>query len=191
MAICTLSFNFPDSIPGGTGPYKTSLDVSLEEEDDMPSCLAAGVAWWIAATTFRGYFASIMGNCTVSLEGVWGGLVSELATDSATTATGTVPDMPGASMRAIKLGPRPEGGRRGSMYWPGISGAVTAGTGIVDLTPRANMKTALDDLISDLNASNAGAQVVQRHTVAGEETTSPVEEFSIASTITWMQRRYR
>lgn len=191
MAICSLSFNFPISISGGTGPYKTGFDVEVPLSSDMDNVVGAAVAWWIAATTFRGYLASSMGGPTVELIGEFSGAVVELATDTSTPATGSAPDLPGASLRAIKMGNRPAGGRRGSMYWPGLSGSVTQGNGAVDSTPLANSESALDDLREDLEASAAGVVIMQRHVVDGSESATVVTGFSVQPTISWLQRRYR
>lgn len=191
MSICALSFNFSGEIPGGTAPYKTGFDVEIALSSDQDNVLAAAVAWWEAATTFRGYFASALGIPTVLLIGEFGGVVTEQSTLCATPPSGSVPDLPGASMRAIKVGNRPAGGRRGSMFWPGVSGAITSGNGALDSTPRTNMRTALEDLREDIEASAAGAYIVQRHNVAGSESSTAVVDWEIAPTLTWMQRRYR
>lgn len=191
MSICALAFNFAGEIPGGSAPYKTGFDVEVNLSSDGDNVVGAAVAWWEAATTFRGYLASALGIPTVTLVGEFSGVVTEWATVAATPPSGSVPDLPGASIRAIKIGNRPAGGRRGSMFWPGVSGSITSGNGALDSTPRTNIRTALEDLREDLEASAAGVYIVQRHNVAGSESTTAVVDWDVAPTLTWMQRRYR
>jgi len=191
MAICNLSFNFSASIPGGSGPYKTGVDVEVPTAGDMPAVLAAAVAWWSAATSFRALFAASMGAPLVVLRGEFGGTVVEEATQSASAPTGLTPDLPGVSLRAIKIGSRPVGGRRGSMFWPGLVGTETDALGQVDSGARTDAKVALDDLIADIEGSVVGAYVAQVHVVAGDETTTVVNEWTISPTMSWLNRRYR
>lgn len=191
MATAKLSFNFPGEISGGTGPYKTSIDLESPLAGDFGDILTAVSAWWEASATFRGYLSSAMGAPLLTLGGEFGGIAVEDSLQTASAPTGGAPDLPGASIRAIKLGSRPAGGRRGSMFWPGVSGTATQATGALDATPRTNIGLALNDLRDDIEAAVAGAYLKQLHVVDGSPSETAVTDFSIAPTISWLQRRYR
>jgi len=191
MALSELSFNFSGTISGGSGPFKTAIGVEVPLALDMPTVLSEVSDWWEAASTFRGYFASTLGAPLLLLQGEFSGIVVEESLQTASAPTGGAPDLPGASMRAVKLGSRPVGGKRGSMFWPGLSGTVTQATGIVDSTPATNMHVALEALRTAVEGAAAGAYLAQRHVVDGVESVTPVIDFDISNTLTFMNRRYR
>lgn len=190
MAICTLSFTFNSGPAGSTPPLKTSLDFQCGSALDMETIVGDVDEWWTAAADMRGQLSDAMDKPIISAIGVFSGVAVEYSLEAATATSGTAPDLPGASLRAIKLGNRPPGGRRGSMFWPGLSGSATAADGTVDAPDAAVFKAALDGLLAAIEIT-AGAYATQVHNVGGVASDTAITEFSIAPTLSFLQRRYR
>lgn len=187
-----VDFTFNAGPSGTTPPLKTGLWV-FSADDDVAGTRTAVEAWWNAATTFRGYFASAMGTPTITGRGVVGGIVTETS-GTGSAPSGSAPDLPGAALRAIALGSRPEGGRYPSMFWPCVSGSVTDAAGALGSTERTNADSALTQLITDLKVATPGSERFwcAVHRIGGGSTTiTEVTSISIASTLSWLQRRYR
>lgn len=190
MAICYLDFTFLSGPIGSTPPFKTGLDFECVSALDMENVLSDVDDWWTAALDFRNLLQSTMGKPTITVGGVFSGIAVEYSIEAASGPGGTTPDLPGVALRCIKLGNRPPGGRRGSMFWPGLEGPATGATGAVEPADMATAKAALDGLLAAIEQTT-GAYGVQRHNVGGVASATAVTEFSIAPTLTWMQRRYR
>ena len=132
MATCALNFTFSGAIPGGTPPYKTGLHFECGSAIDMETILGDVDEWFTAASLMRAQLYSLMAPTVISVAVVFAGVAVEYAMDATSEPTGSAPDLPGASLRAIKLGNRPPGGRRGSMFWPGLSGSASGADGLID-----------------------------------------------------------
>lgn len=187
-----VDFNFASGPTGTSPPFKTGLWV-FDTLDATSGTLDIVHDWWEAATTFRGYLSSAMGIPTITIRGVVSGNVEEESV-TGSAPTGSAPDLPGVALRALLLGSRPEGGRNPSMFWPCLSGSVTAGDGTVGSTERTNSNTALNTLRTDLLVGTPGSERFwcAVHRVGGGSTTiSQVNSVSVQSTLSWLQRRYR
>jgi hypothetical protein len=179
--------------PGGTTPpFKTGYWV-FDTSDDTAAVLSASTAWLSGQTTFRGYFSSAMGAPVVTARAVIGGIVVE-SSGTGVAMTGGAPDLPGASLRALLLGSRPEGGRNPSMFWPCLSGTVTDAAGALGSTEKTNSNTALNGLINTMKIVTPGSEryLAAVHRVGGGPTTiTEVTSIQTQPTMSWLQRRYR
>lgn len=190
MAICRFAFDFIGNIAGSTPPFRTGFDFECDSLIDMEECVEDVDDWWTAASAFRGLLASTMTAPILTAFGDFGGLAQEYSKEATDAPTGSTPDLPGVSLRAVKMGNRPVGGRRGSMFWPGLEGSSTGADGSVDGADAVIAKTALDGLIAAVE-STPGRFMVTKHVVGGDTTATAVTEFSIWPKCTFMNRRYR
>lgn len=191
MPICSLDFVF-DQATIGTPPFRTGFDVDIPTTtDELVDAMDAAANWWTTATTFRSYIAAAMGGPRVEVAGIFSGVVFEDTTTNLGVPTGLVPELPGVSFRAVKLGNRPAGGRRGSMFWPGAENSAHDGDGILQGTTRVDLQAGLETLRTDLEASNPGVFISQSHTVAGVSSSTAVTNFQVMNTVSFLQRRYR
>lgn len=191
MPICTISQTWA-APEYGTGPFRTSLDVDVASStSEAVDAMEAWEAWWTSASTFLGYFDSGLGQSSLTVTGVFGGVVFEDQISGLTAPTGLDPELGGVSLRAVKLGNRPEGGRRGSMFWPGLENSAHGSNGLLLGSCEADTQAGLNTLLADLEASAVGTTVVQRHIVAGDESTTVVTGFDVSPSVSFLQRRYR
>ena len=77
------------------------------------------------------------------------------------------------------------------MYWPGLSAGANGTDGIIDAPDVTVWNLALGDLITAVEGAAAGVYIGQRHIVDGVETFTPVTDFAVQPTVTFMNRRYR
>lgn len=191
MTVCRISQEWANP-EYGSGPFKTSLEVDVPAStSELVDAMEAWEAWWESATTFIGYFDAGLGVSTLTGTGVFGGVVFEHQIANLSAPTGLDPELGGVSARAIKLGNRPEGGRRGSMFWPGLENSAHSSSGALVGSTAADLNAGLETLLSDLEASAVGLTVVQSHNVAGDTSTTVVTGFDIAPTVSFLNRRYR
>lgn len=191
MPVCKLSQVW-DSPTFGTGPFRTSLEVDIPTSSaELQDAVDAWEAWWAADTLLRPYIYSGLGTSQILGIGTFAGVVVEVSAGPCIAPSGLAPELPGVSFRVGKLGNRPEGGRRGSMFWPGAENSAHDGDGILQGSAASDIQTSLDNLRDDLEASNPGVVVVQSHTVAGNTTVTAVTGFDTYSTVSFLQRRYR
>lgn len=176
----------------GSGPFKTSLDVVVpSSQAEMVLAAEAWEDWWNADTLLRPYLDSGLGQSFITARGVFGSAVIEEVVGPLVAPSGLDPELPGVSFRVLKLGPRPEGGRRGSMFWPGVENSAHDSHGALIGATAGDISTAVDNLRVAIEASTVGVQVVQRHIVAGDVTDTPISGFQCQSTVSYLNRRYR
>lgn len=191
MPTCKLSITWPTPATG-TGPFKTGFDFTVPGgSSDQEDVVDAVEAWWEAQTNFRAIFSSGLGIGTVSSVGEFGGVVVEYTGPALSAPTGSTPDLPGVSLRLIKVASRPAGGRRGSMFWPQPNSGVIDAEGFVAAGTVTIANTAGAALITAVEGAVTGAELVQVHNVAGTPTETLVTSFSCASTASYLNRRYR
>lgn len=191
MPVCHLSFNWPTPSVG-SGPFKTGFDYEVPGgSGDQEDVADAVLAWWNAATTFRGYFYSALFTGNVTSIGEFGGSVVEYTAGTLVQPSGIAPDLPGCSMRGLKIASRPAGGRRGAMYWPLLEGSAYDADGVITGTPLSDLTAGLEAMRAAVEAAVVGAVIVQKHVVAGTETFNQVTAFACAPSVTFMNRRYR
>lgn len=192
MPTCHLSFNW-DSPAIGSGPFKTGFDYEVPGgSSDQEDVVGAVWTWWQSgAATFKGYLSSDLGAGYVSSIGEFSGAIIEYYSAAMGVPTGVAPDLPGCSLRALKVASRPAGGRRGSMYWPLLEGSAYDGEGLIGATPRTDLIAGLEAMRAAVEAAVTGAVMVQKHVVSGVETFSQITEMSIFPTVSYLNRRYR
>ena len=190
MAICHAKFTFPGSLPLTSGPYVTGFDFEAPDESAMASVLSDLDAWWTAATAFRNLLDVALGTPELSASGEFSSGTFDLLTTATDTPGGSAPALPGASLRAIKLANRPRGGRRGSMFWPGLESTAYDPQGELEALTISTADLALTNLVG-IVAGTTGAEMVQVHVIGGVTTVSPVFDFTIAPTVSYLNRRYR
>lgn len=189
---CHLSFNW-DNPTVGSGPFKTGFDYAVPGgSGDQEDVADAVRTWWTSgATTFKGYISVDVGVGSLTSIGDFSGSVIEYNAGSLVAPSGVAPDLPGCSLRAIKVASRPAGGRKGSMYWPLLEGSAYDGDGTIGSTPRTDLLAGLEAMRAAVEGAVTGAVIVQKHVVSGAETYSQVTGFDIAGSVSYLNRRYR
>lgn len=158
----------------------------------MEDVVEACYTWWQAATTFKGYLASDLGTGVVKGVGDFSGSIVEYESAFSIGApTGLAAELPGVSLRVVKLASRPAGGRRGSLFWPLLENSAHDGDGDLQGSTANDTNTAMNQMRTDIEAAVAGAVMVQKHVVSGTETESQITGFDTQRTVTFLNRRYR
>jgi hypothetical protein len=192
MAYCKLQYVWPDPT-AGTGPFVTGFDYEVPggtgDQEDVVGALSA--LWASGMATFKGYFSSELGAGYIRSIGDFSGSIVEYFSGALAAPTGSPADLPGCSLRGLKVASRPAGGRRGSMFWPLLEASAYDGAGTISGTPRTDLIAGLELIRTTVEAAVVGAVMVQKHVVGGTTTYSQVTEMSIAPTVTYMNRRYR
>jgi hypothetical protein len=174
---------------GGTPPYVTSMDFANDAAPDAGDLGALLVgcqdAWndnitqFISNTLGGGHADGLYQRSADVLEGT-------VPIDDGDDGAGSLETM-GFSYRVIKIGARPTGGRRGSMF---IMGAQTDGFDGTGAISSGAIQGAVNDFFVALQGITDW-HPIQTHNVGGTPTVSTVLSLSLAPTVSFLRRRYR
>lgn len=190
MATAHAKFTFPGSGAIKSPPFVTGFDFSCDSALDMEATVGNLDEWWTAATAFRNLLDVALDNPVITCQGEFGGVQYEFAQVATDAPAGGAPALPGASLRAVKIANRPRGGRRGSMFWPGLESTAYDSQGDLVTGIQATAETALTGLLASI-AVVTGQEMVQVHTIGGVTTTAAVYDWFIAGSVSFLNRRYR
>lgn len=186
-----VTLNFPNPTTG-TGPFSFGFNVGdSDDSGDLALLAEATRIWWNGNATVAGYFSSQLGDGEVVAVGEYGGVLVEAVDDGVLAPTGSPSDLPGVSVRALMLGNRPVGGRRGSFFVPLLEAAGADENGVLNGTYRTNISAWLDDLRDAIETAVVGLTIRTLHTIDSVESTSVVTGIEAATTVSFLQRRYR
>lgn len=186
---CQLTW--PDATVG-TPPFSMGFNFgeSTTNQDLEDVCEAVQI-YWNAATTVKGYLTEDLGPITVVADGIYSGVAQTYSTAPGDAPTGSPMDIPGIAVRFRALGSRPVGGRRGSMFLPGLEGAGSDQDGVLNGTYRTELDAWATGLVTEVEGAFTGAFVCTLHTVDSVESFTVVPDFDVAPTVSFLQRRYR
>lgn len=186
---CTFTFPSPTL---GTGPFTFGFNFGEStSSSDLLDVATDVAAVWDGATAFRGIFSDKLGTPTVTCIGEYAGIVDEEAVTCANAASGSDPDLSGVSARIIWGGNRPAGGRRGCMYLPMIEGTAVNANGTLTAGVGAEIDAFGTALIDAVEAAVVGLTIRTLHNVDGNPSQTVVPDCSVASTVSFLQKRYR
>lgn len=186
-----VQLTWPDAIIG-TPPFSMGFNFGESTTNaDLEDVADAVGAHWNAETTVLGYLTADLGPMTVVADGIYSGVAQTYSTAPLNAPTGSPMDIPGIAVRFRALGSRPVGGRRGSMFLPGLEGAGSDQDGVINGTYRSNLDAWATALVTEVEAAFTGAFVCTLHTIDSVESFTVVSDFDVAPTVSFLQRRYR
>lgn len=186
-----VTYLWPDATIG-TPPFSMGLNFGESTTNqDLEDVAEALKTHWNAAGTVLGYLTSALGPTTIQADGIYSGVAQQYVTTPGSAPTGSPPDLVGISVRCRFLGSRPVGGRRGSMFLPGLEGAGQDETGTLNGTYRTNLTSFFNGIIGAVEGAFTGAFCCTLHTIDGSPSFTVNQTAEAAPTVSFLQRRYR
>lgn len=188
-----VQLTWPDATIGSP-PFSMGFNFGASEDSgDMEQVADDIITFWNAQTTVLGYLTADLGPMTVVVDGIYSGVSVQYVATGGIAPTGSPVDLPGVSVRFRATGNRPVGGRRGSMFLPGLEGAGADEHGVLNGTYRSNLDSWVTSLVGVVESAVVGLTVRTLHAIGDPptESTSVVTDFDVAPTVSFLNRRYR
>lgn len=178
----------------GSPPFSMGFNFGVSEDSgDMEQVADDIVTFWTAQTTVLGYLTEDLGPMTVVVDGIYSGSSQQYVSAPGLAPTGSPMDLPGVSVRFRANGARPVGGRRGSMFLPGLESAGSDENGTLNGTYRSTLDTWVTSLVGVVESAVVGLAIYTLHAIGDPptESESVVTDFDVAPTVSFLNRRYR
>jgi len=188
-----ITFTWPEATIGSP-PFSMGFNVGASEDSsDLDELLEDIATFWNAQSTVLGYLTEDLGPLTLVADGIYSGITVQATNTDGNAPTGSPMDLPGVAVRFVFQGNRPVGGRRGSMFLPGLEGAGANEEGVLNGTYRSNLVTWADGLQAVVEGTTNPLTVRTLHTIGDPpvESETVVTSINVAPTVSFLNRRYR